>query len=269
MLSCFVCASPLYKDDPDRDKTLHVSYLDAHIKSCPPHWVELSVIQNGCEFPTGTTNFIRNPFPKNIAYNWLLCDANCHKDYWLFLPEDCLISSKGWLEIRKRIERGVTCFGLSKDPKALVGRRGTFAEIPTDIQALCDMNFLGKEIAGAVLRGELEKAGFHCITKHWKRISDTPKRWGNELYEEINPYDNLDSNTSLARPIFQDYGLDGWKAPREVIEETFMKIVEKSLGDLRDAADRAKQVVSHYGPLITELPYKGILKRLVSHFKSS
>lgn len=267
-LHWFICASPFYRDDPDRDETLHLSYLHEQMKSFPQDWVHLTVIQNGCRFPVLQHDFVRNPIPKNIAYNWLLCDANCRDDYWLFLPEDCRISTLGWKEIKRHMDKNKACFALSKDPKAIIGRCGIFRNVPDDVLSLCDMNFLGKEIGGAVLRGELERYGFHCITKSWKRISDKPKRWGNELYEEINASDRLDSNSSLARPIFQHYGLDGWKAPREVIESTFMKIVEKSLQEQRQAADRAKQVVSHHGPLITELPYKGLVSELFDRFKS-
>ena len=267
MLHCFLCTSPLYPEDPNQDSRLHQYYLNAQIGSQIPDWVTFSVIQNGCTFQTGKFHFIRNPFPKNIAYNWLLCDVNCQEDYWLFLPEDCLISAHGWKEIQKQIKNNIPCFGLSKDPKALVGFRGTFSNLSKDLEVLCDMNCLGKEIGGAVLRGELERHGFHCIARSWKRISVQPKRWGNELYEEINPDDNLDSNASLSRPIFQDYGLDGWKASPEVLQSTFMKIVDKCLILQREAADRSKHIVSHYGPLITELPYKGVFQRMIGRIK--
>ena len=269
-LHCFVCTSPLYLNDYDRDRSLHQHYLEAHQRSYPQEWVFLSIIQNGCEFPTGTTDFIRNPIPKNIAYNWLLCDANCREDYWLFLPEDCQVSDQGWLEIRKQMEKGVPCFALSKDPKAFIGRRGTFADLPEDLQVLCDMNFLGKEIGGAVLRGVLEQQGFHCITKEWRRISDDPKRWGNALYAEMNVEEHpYDVNKTRSLPILQDYGLDGWKAPVNVLESTFMAIIDNSLKQQKQAADRAKSIVCHHGPLITELPFKGMVKKFLSQFTSS
>ncbi|GBL40134.1 hypothetical protein EMGBD2_13920 [Nitrospirota bacterium] len=47
----------------------------------------------------------------------------------------------------------------------------------------------------------------------------------------------------------QDYGIDGWKASREVLEATFLKIIEKTLDRQRQAA-RAdeRSCVSHMAP---------------------
>lgn len=259
-LHVFVCASPLYPQDKQRDEALHVEYLEHQINHCPEKWVRLSVLQNGCVFPHRHGGLLRNPFPKNVSYNWLLCDANCEEDYWFFLPEDCLVSPQGWDAIRQHMEKGKECFALSKDPKAIVCRRGIFAEISTDLQMMCDMNALGKEIGCVLLRGELEKKGFHCITKNWQRVSEEPRRWGNELYQETNAKDHpYDVNKTRALPTFHDYGLDGWKASREVLEATFMKIIEKNLDRQRQASEKMKGVVSHYGPLITEVPYRGLL----------
>lgn len=134
------------------------------------------------------------------------------------------------------------------------------AGLSTDLQMLCDMNALGKEIGCVLLRGALEQKGFHCISKNWQRVSEEPKRWGNELYQEMNVKDHpVDVNKTRALPIFQDYGIDGWKASREVLEATFMKIIEKNLDRQRQACEKMKEVVSHYGPLITEVPYRGLL----------
>ncbi len=254
-LHCFVCASPLYPDDPTTEERLHSWYAKEQISSIEGQDIQLTFIQNGCEFSTQGFPFIRNPFPKNIAYNWLLCDYNCQGDYWMFLPEDCRVLPQGWSEVRKR--EGRSCFSLSKDPKAIIAQVGIFRRLPSEIQALCDMNFLGKELACAILRGELDKNGFHCITPNWRRISDQPRRWGNELYEEINHPDHpYDVNKTRRLPILQDYGLDGFKAKSKAIDAALMKIVDQQLVQLREYADRGKGVISKYGPVLTELPCK-------------
>ena len=263
-LHVFICASPLYPHDQQRDEALHVEYLDQHLAHSLRAWVRLSVLQNGCVFPHRQTGRLRNPFPKSLAYNWLLCDVNCEEDYWLFLPEDCLIAEEGWVAIRLHMEQGKDCFSLSKDPKAFVCRSGIFGGISSDLQLLCDINALGKEISSVFLRGELERQGFHCISKNWQRVSEEPKQWGNELYQEINTKNHPEVNKARGLPIFQDYGIDGWKASHEVLEATFLKIIEKSLDRKRQAAERVKGVVSHYGPLITELPHRGLLAELGS-----
>lgn len=261
----FICASPLYPDELSRDEALHLEYMAHQVQRVPEEWVSLSVIQNGCRFPVKEAAVLRNPFPKNIAYNWLVCDANCEGDYWLFLPEDCLISPEGWEAIRQHMAKGTDCFALSKDPKAIICRKRIFVDLPEELLMLCDMNALGKEIGCVLLREVLDRKGLHCISKNWARVSDEPKRWGNELYQEINVSDHpVDVNKTRGLPIFQDYGLDGWKASREVLEATFMKIIEKNLDRQRDAAEKLKTVVSHYGPLITEVPYRGILAELGS-----
>ena len=268
-LHVFICASPLYPQDAQRDEALHAEYLDQQIRHYPEKWVRLSVLQNGCAFPHRQTEILRNPFPKNLAYNWLLCDANCEENYWLFLPEDCLVSQQGWDAIRLQMKKEEDCFALSKDPKALVCRRGIFRDVSLDLQILCDMNALGKEIGGALLRGELERKGLHCISKNWQRVSEEPKRWGNELYHEINTKDHPEINRARGLPIFQDYGLDGWKASREVLEDTFMKIIEKILDRQRQAAEQMKGTVSHYGPFITEAPYRGMVQKMLGRIFGS
>ena len=263
-LHVFICASPLYPDDQQRDEALHVEYLEQHLAHSPGAWVRLSVLQNGCVFPHGQASRLCNPFPKSLAYNWLFCDVNCEEDYWLFLPEDCLVTEPGWAAIRLHMEKEKDCFALSKDPKAFVCRSGIFRAISSDLQLLCDINALGKEISTVFLRGELERKGFHCISKNWQRVSEEPTRWGNELYQEINTKNHPEVNKARGLPIFQDYGIDGWKTSREVLEATFLKIIEKTLSRQRQAAERVKGVVSHYGPLIAELPYRGLLAELES-----
>ncbi|MDT7041801.1 hypothetical protein [Candidatus Nitronereus thalassa] len=253
----FMCASPLFPDDRERDRNAHEYYLKHSQASAQEAGVELTVIQNGCSFSTKGLGYVRNPVIKSLAYNWLVCDANCQGDYWLFLPEDCVVKPKGWQEIRRHMEKGKACFSLSKDPKGFVGKRGLFQDISSEVQTLCDMNFLGKELGCVVLRGELDQKGFHCITKNWGRLSRESECWGNELYQTINLPDHPDINRALRLPIFQDYGFDGWKASTHEIETTFMKIVSRGLERQRSQADSLKSLISHYGPLISRLPYKG------------
>jgi len=265
-LHCFLCASPLFPDDLKRDQELHLRYLEMNKKSTPGD-VMLSVIQNGCTFPVQDVGCIRNPLVKGLAYNWLLCDANSQGEYWLFLPEDCYVKPKGWEEIQRHMRKGKECFGLSKDPKGFVAKQGIFQNIPKEVQAVCDMNFLGKEIGGALLRHELEKRDFHCITKNWRKFATNPDLWGNELYEIMNDPEHPDINRSLKLPLLQDYGIDGWKANKEEIEAAFMKIVSKSLESQQKQADRVKSLIALYGPLITELPYKGMLSELFDRIR--
>lgn len=261
-LHCFVCASPLFPEDKDRDERLHVHYLRSVLETLPSEGVEVTVIQNGCDFSALGLSFIRNPIMKNVAYNWLISDANCKGDYWLFLPEDCRVLADGWREIRKHMRKGKECFALSKDPKAIVCRRGIFSQLPREIRTLSDMNFLGKEIACVILRDELERRHFHCITRNWRPIAEERTRWGNELYEGINAPDHPDVNRMLSLPIFQDYGFDGWKGSKEEIEATFMDIVSKSLAGQRIDAEKVKHLISSYGPRITEVAYRGLMEEL-------
>lgn len=258
-LHCFVCASSLFPDDVSKDQEFHVGYLNENVKSTPLGSVLLTVIQNGCFFPIEECDVIRNPMVKSLAYNWLLCDANCRGDYWLFLPEDCQVSSYGWEEIARHMNKGKNCFALSRDPKALVGKRGILQSIPERVKTLCDMNFLGKEIGCVILREALDNLGFHCITKEWKKYSSNPDLWGNKIYQEMNVSGHPDINHSLNLPIFQDYGKDGWKATTPEIEKIFMEIVSKSLDLQREHADGMKSVIAYYGPRIAEVPHQGLL----------
>ncbi len=84
----------------------------------------------------------------------------------------------------------------------------------------------------------------------------------------MNATDHPDINRTLKRPIFQDYGFDEWKASREELEATFMEIISTSLEQQRQDADMLKGLISHYGPLITEVPYKGMLADLRDRFTS-
>lgn len=266
-LHCFVCASPLFPDDLVRDQKAHTHYLEKNVASAEAGGVELTVIQNGCSFSTKSVHRIQNPLVKSLAYNWLVCDANCQGDYWLFLPEDCYVKPKGWQEIHRHMEKGKACFALSRDPKALVGQRGIFQEVPKDILALCDMNFLGKEIGCVVLRGVLDQQGLHCITKKWEKASKDSEQWGNELYHTMNLPEHPDINRSLQLPIFQDYGFDGWKASKTELETTFMDIVNRGLERQRMQADMLKSLISHYGPLIGKAPYKGVFSEWIDRIK--
>jgi len=256
-LHAFVCASPLFPDDLPKDQKFHLDYLREQVNSTPRDSVQLTVIQNGCSFPVADCEVIRNPMVKSLAYNWLLCDANCQGDYWLFLPEDCQVSDFGWNAIVRHMNKGKNCFALSRDPKALVGKRGLFQSIPEAVKTLCDMNFLGKEIGCVILRGELDKLGFHSITKSWDKYSANPDLWGNKMYQEINKPGHPDINHSLKLPIFQDYGFDGWKASKQEIQDTFMKIVSKSLEVQRRHANEMKDIIAVYGPRISHVPYHG------------
>lgn len=273
-LHVFICASPLYPQDKQRDEALHIKYLERLINQCPLDWVDwaqLTILQNGCVFPHQQVGVLRNPIPKNVSYNWLFCDANCEEDYWLFLPEDCVVSQQGWDAIRQHMEKGKECFSLSKDPKAFVCRRGIFQGLSVDLQIMCDMNALGKEIGCVLLRGELEQKGFHCISKNWCEIpsGDPKKWWGNELYQEMREKDHPEVNKMRGLPTFHDYGLEGYKASREVIESTFLKIIEKILDRQRQAAEKKKELISHYGPLVTELPYKGMVQEMLGRILGS
>lgn len=266
-LHCFVCASPLFLEDWSKDQEIHLKYLVRNIASIPQDDVILTVIQNGCDFPSEKVACIRNPMAKSVAYNWLLCDANCQGDYWLFLPEDCYVKPHGWEKIKQHVKKDKECFALSKDPKSLICKRGIFQNVSQEIHALCDMNFLGKEIGCVVLRGELEQRGFHCITKNWKEISKIPDHWGNELYEAMNVPGHPSSNRALQRPILQDYGFDGWKGTKGELESTFMKIVSNSLDVQHKQADSMKGIIAHFGPLICEVPYKGMWSEFIDRMK--
>ena len=266
-LHCFICASALFPDDKKKDQDIHDGYLKKNIETTPLDNMILTVIQNGCRFPAENIDCLRNPVVKSVAYNWLLCDSNCQGDYWLFLPEDCQVTSYGWEQINREIEKGKACFSLSRDPKALVGKRGIFDSISKSVQAVSDMNFLGKEIGCVILRGELDRLGFHCISKEWKQYSSNPNLWRNKLYHEMNIQGHPDINYSLNLPILDDYGYSEWKASSEEIEETSMEIVSKSLDVQRRHAQDMKGLVSYYGPRTTNVPYQGFISSIINRLK--
>ena len=165
------------------------------------------------------------------------------------------MSSIGWKEIKERADR--ECFTLSRDPKAIICRKGIFRDLRREIKSLCDMNFLGKEIGCVLLRGELEKRGFHCITRNWKLMSKEPRRWGNELYEEMNiPGHPYDINQTRRLPTLQDYGLPGHKASVKEIEDTFVTIVRERLEELLEDASRMKELISKFVPMTTEVEFR-------------
>lgn len=127
-LHCFICSSLLYPNNKERDVRLHSKYLKAHLEGVPKNnGVEITFIQNGCDFPIEGFDIIRNPFPKNLSYNWLISDASSRADYWLFLPEDCFLKPYGWHEVLGNLgKEGKECFSLSKDPKVIVGKKAFF-----------------------------------------------------------------------------------------------------------------------------------------------
>lgn len=252
-LHCFICATITYPDDAVAEQKHHGYFLHAQVTAFQRSGVPLTLIQNGCEFPSLGIPVIRNPLPKSLAYNYLLCDANCAGDYWVFLPEDCRITPEGWEAIKKR--NGRECFSLAKDPKCFVCRKGIFDGLGPEARAACDLNFLGKEISHMLVRGELEKHGFHCITPHWPQVSRQPPLWANEYFEMI-PGDHANINHLLRLPSLDNYGISGYKASAPKIEEIYGKIVRERLDRLAADALACKSLVSHYGPIVTEVPYE-------------
>jgi glycosyltransferase involved in cell wall biosynthesis len=252
-LHCFSCATVVYPNDPEADCAYHSYYLKAQVAAFEHTGVQQTLIQNGCEFPSLGIPVLRNPIPKSLAYNYLVCDTNCAGDYWVFLPEDCRITPKGWEAIRLRT--GYPCFSLAKDPKCLVCRKGVFAKLAAEIRLACDLNFLGKEISHMLIRGELEKQGFHSITPNWPKVSEHPPLWANE-YLEMIPGIQADANTLRRMPTLDDYNISGYRASAAEIEGVYEKIVHSSLARAEANALACKSLVSHYGPLVTEVPYR-------------
>ncbi|RMH37850.1 MAG: hypothetical protein D6690_01800 [Nitrospirae bacterium] len=261
-IQCFICATCLDPVDSRRDAQFHEFYLAEHKKLAQKEDLGLVILQNGCLFATSGLPVLRNPLVKSVAYNWLLCDSNCTADYWVFLPEDCRITARGWATIRRHIKKNKICFALSRDPKVLICRTGIFSQVSEELKILCDMNFLGKEIACVLLRDELARHDFHCISNSWTKVSKSPDRWGNALYEEMNLPNHPDVNKALKLPIFQDYGIDGWKASTAELEQLFLKVVRSGLERQMAVAQQFKGMIAKNGPRITEVPYKGMLRRL-------
>src|SRR5437588_65536 len=105
---------------------------------------------------------------------------------------------------------GRACFSMAKDPKCFVCRKGVFDGLSQEIRAACDLNFLGKEISHLLVRGELDKQGFHCITPDWTQVSKDPPLWANEYFEMI-PGVHPNANILRRMPALDDYGVSGYK----------------------------------------------------------
>ena len=252
-LHCFICATVVYPHDPAADLKHHGYFLHAQVAAFQKSGAQLTLLQNGCEFPALGIPVIRNPLPKSLAYNYLLCDTNCAGDYWIFLPEDCRITAKGWEAIRKR--DGRPCFSMAKDPKCLVCRKGIFDELAAEARATCDLNFLGKEISHLLVRGELARQGFHCITPEWMQISKEPPLWANEYFEMI-PGPHPNANVLRRMPSLDDYGISGYKTDEATIEALYARIVRTSLERVTADALACRSLISRYGPRLTEIPYE-------------
>lgn len=252
-LHCFVCATVVYPHDAEADRTLHSGYLHAQVAAFQKTGVQLTLIQNGCEYPSLGVPVIRNPIPKSLAYNYLLCDANCQGDYWVFLPEDCRITAKGWEAIRKR--NGRACFSLVKDPKCLIGRKGVFEGLSPEVRATCELNFMGKEISHLLVRGHLDRQGLHCIAQDWRQVSKDPPLWAGECFEMI-PGVHPNANILRRMPTLDDYGISGYKAGAARIEDVYGKIVRVALDRMEAEALACKSLISRYGPILTEVPYE-------------
>ena len=134
-------------------------------------------------------------------------------------------------------------------------RKGIFDGLTKEIRAACDLNFLGKEISHMLVRGELEQHGFHCITPDWTQVSKDPPLWSNRYFEMI-PGVHANVNKNLKLPALDDYGISGYKASRSKIEEIYAKIVASSLDKTEADALACKELISKYGPLVTEVPYE-------------
>ena len=249
---CFICATLTFPDDPTAEQKYHAFFLHAQISAFQNTGVQITLIQNGTDYPSLGVPVIRNPILKSLAYNYLLCDANCTGDYWIFLPEDCRITPQGWEAVHRRAGR--ECFSMAKDPKCLVCRKGIFDDLPGEARRAVDLNFLGKEISHMLVRGELEKHGFHCITPHWPQVSTDPPLWANEYFEMI-PGPHLNTNALRGMPALDDYGISGYKANAAKIEELYTKIVEDNTRTLTSAAIVCKGLISKFGPILTEVPY--------------
>ena len=252
-LHCFICATITFPDDPVAEQQYHGGYLHAQVTAFQRAGVQLTLIQNGCEFPSLGIPVIRNPIAKNVAYNWLLCDVNCAGDYWVFLPEDCRITPAGWEAIRK--SDGRACFTLAKDPKALICRKGIFEGLPPEVRTACDLNFMGKELGCLLVRGELEKQGFHSISQQWSQISRQPPLWANEYFEMISG-EHPNANLLRRMPALDNYGVREYKAAASKIEELYTKIVRDNMERLTKDAVACQKLISKFGPILSVVPYQ-------------
>jgi hypothetical protein len=251
-LHCFICASLTFPNDAVADQKYHAYFLHAQVTAFQNTGIQLTLIQNGCEFPALGLPVIRNPIAKNVAYNWLLCDANCAGDYWVFLPEDCRITPAGWEAVRKR--DGRACFTLAKDPKALVCQKGIFDDLAREVRSASDLNFMGKELGCLLLRGELDRHGFHSISAEWPQVSHQPPLWANE-YIEMIPGDHANANALRQLPSLDNFGISGYKASTAKIEQVYGTIVKEQMQRLANDALACKALISSYGPILTDVPY--------------
>ena len=80
------------------------------------------------------------------------------------------------------MNKGKNCFALSRDPKALVGKRGIFQSIPESVKALCDMNFLGKEIGCVKLSAMTDDNGKY-INGFWLEFNGKPSNYTSSILE--------------------------------------------------------------------------------------
>jgi hypothetical protein len=251
-LHCFICATVVFPEDLVADLKHHSYFLHAQVAALQKTGVQLTLIQNGCDYPTLGIPVIRNPIAKNVAYNWLLCDANCTGDYWVFLPEDCRITAAGWEATRKR--NGRACFTLAKDPKALICRKGIFDRLAPEVRSACDLNFMGKEFGCLLVRAELDQYGFHSISPNWSQVSRHPPLWANE-YVEMIPGEHPNANILRRMPSLDNYGISGYKASAAQIEEVYTKIVKENMQQLTNDALTCRSLISKFGPILTDVPY--------------
>jgi len=63
---CFICATVVFPDDLVADLKHHGYYLHAQVAAFREAGVQLTLIQNGCEFPSLGIPVIRNPIPKSL-----------------------------------------------------------------------------------------------------------------------------------------------------------------------------------------------------------
>ena len=106
-----------------------------------------------------------------------------------------------------------------------------------------------------LVRGELEKQGFHCISPDWPKVSEDPPLWANR-YLEMIPGVHPNANILRRMPALDDYGISGYKASVARIEELYARIVRDRIGRLSAEALACKSLISRFGPVITEVPYQ-------------
>ena len=105
-----------------------------------------------------------------------------------------------------------------------------------------------------LVRGELDKQGFHCITPRWTQVSKDPPLWANEYFEMI-PGQHPNANILRRMPSLDNYGVREYKAGASKIEELYTKIVRDNIQELANDATSCKSLISSYGPVFTDVPY--------------